>query len=74
LCYILFELGGEEEFCKFVIFGFGVILDIVLNHMFVGDESLFWCDKCLWEMVYDVDLCMGFYCCFFDIGELGGVK
>ena len=68
------ELGGEEEFRKLATSGLGVILDIVPNHMLAGDESPFWRDERLREMVYDVDLRTGFHRRFFDIGELGGVK
>jgi (1->4)-alpha-D-glucan 1-alpha-D-glucosylmutase len=68
------ELGGEEEFRKLATSGLGVILDIVPNHMFAGDESPFWRDERLREMVYDVDLRTGFHRRFFDIGELGGVR
>lgn len=68
------DLGGEEEFRKLATSGLGVILDIVPNHMYAGDESPFWKDERLREMVFDVDLRTGFHRRFFDIGELGGVR
>jgi (1->4)-alpha-D-glucan 1-alpha-D-glucosylmutase len=68
------ELGGEEEFRKLAESGLGVVLDIVPNHMFAGDESPFWRDERLRELVYDVDLRTGFHRRFFDIGDLGGVR
>jgi (1->4)-alpha-D-glucan 1-alpha-D-glucosylmutase len=72
--HISADLGGEEEFRKLATSGLGVILDIVPNHMLATDESPFWRDERLREMVYDVDLRTGFHRRFFDIGELGGVK
>jgi len=68
------ELGGEEEFRKLATSGLGVILDIVPNHMLAGDESPFWRDERLREMVYDVDLRTGFHRRFFDVDDLGGVR
>jgi len=67
-------LGGEAELRRLADAGLGVILDIVPNHMLATDESPFWRDERLREMVYDVDLRTGFHRRFFDIGELGGVK
>jgi (1->4)-alpha-D-glucan 1-alpha-D-glucosylmutase len=67
-------LGGEDEFRKLAGAGLGVILDIVPNHLAAVDESPFWRDPALRELVFDVDLKTGFHRRFFDVGELGGVK
>jgi (1->4)-alpha-D-glucan 1-alpha-D-glucosylmutase len=72
--HISAELGGEEEFRKLATSGLGVILDIVPNHMFAGEESPFWRDERLREMIYDVDLRTGFHRRFFDVDDLGGVR
>ncbi|HEV8462515.1 MAG TPA: alpha-amylase family glycosyl hydrolase [Gaiellaceae bacterium] len=68
------ELGGEEEFRALAAAGLGVILDIVPNHMYAGDENPFWREPAQREMFFDVDLRTGFHRRFFDVSELAGVK
>jgi (1->4)-alpha-D-glucan 1-alpha-D-glucosylmutase len=68
------ELGGEEEFRALAAAGLGVILDIVPNHMYAGDENPFWREPAQRQMFFDVDLRTGFHRRFFDVSELAGVK
>jgi (1->4)-alpha-D-glucan 1-alpha-D-glucosylmutase len=56
------ELGGEEGFRALCAAGLGVVLDVVPNHMAVGEENPFWPE------IFDVGRR------FFDIDELGGVR
>ncbi len=56
------DLGGEEAFRALCAAGLGVVLDVVPNHMAVGEENPFWPE------VFDVGRR------FFDIDELGGVR
>jgi (1->4)-alpha-D-glucan 1-alpha-D-glucosylmutase len=55
-------LGGEEELRALCSAGLRVILDVVPNHMAVGQENPFW------PHAFDVGRR------FFDIDELGGVR
>jgi (1->4)-alpha-D-glucan 1-alpha-D-glucosylmutase len=68
------ELGGQEEFRALAAAGLGVILDIVPNHMYAGDENPFWREPAQREMFFDVDLRTGLHRRFFDVSELAGVK
>jgi (1->4)-alpha-D-glucan 1-alpha-D-glucosylmutase len=56
------ELGGEEELRALCAAGLGVVLDVVPNHMAVGEENPFWPEA------FDVGRR------FFDVDELGGVR
>jgi (1->4)-alpha-D-glucan 1-alpha-D-glucosylmutase len=72
------ELGGEEEFralCGAVReHGLGVVLDVVPNHMAVGDENPFWRDPLWRAKFFDLDWRTGSHRRFFDVGELAGVR
>ena len=72
------ELGGEEEFlalCGAVReHDLGVVLDVVPNHMAVGDENPFWRDPLWRAKFFDLDWRTGSHRRFFDVGELAGVR
>ena len=56
------DLGGEEAFRALCAAGLDVVLDVVPNHMAVGEENPFWPEA------FDAGRR------FFDIDELGGVR
>ena len=56
------DLGGEEAFRALCAAGLDVVLDVVPNHMAVGEGNPFWPEA------FDVGRR------FFDIDELGGVR
>jgi (1->4)-alpha-D-glucan 1-alpha-D-glucosylmutase len=68
------ELGGEHELRALCEAGLGVILDIVPNHMAVGDENPFWRDLELRRRFFDLDEATGRHRRFFDVDELAGVR
>jgi (1->4)-alpha-D-glucan 1-alpha-D-glucosylmutase len=72
------DLGGEQEFralCEAAHeAGLGVLLDIVPNHMAVGDENPFWRDPLWRAKFFDLDWRTGTHRRFFDVGELAGVR
>jgi (1->4)-alpha-D-glucan 1-alpha-D-glucosylmutase len=65
------ELGGEDAFRELAGAGFGIVLDVVPNHMAASDENRFWRDER--ERVFDVDE-SGWYRRFFTIDDLVGVR
>jgi len=68
------DLGGEEEFRKLCSSGLGVVLDIVPNHMAIGDENPFWRDPLWRAKFFDLDWRTGLHRRFFDVGGLAGVR
>ncbi len=72
------DLGGEDEFralCSAAQeLGLGVVLDIVPNHMAMGDENPFWHDPLWRAKFFDLDWRTGAHRRFFDVGELAGVR
>ena len=67
------ELGGESEFRKLAEAGLGVILDIVPNHMGVGEENRWWSDPVTRERFFDIDPAGG-YRRFFDIDDMAALR
>ncbi|HEV7806156.1 MAG TPA: malto-oligosyltrehalose synthase [Solirubrobacteraceae bacterium] len=67
-------LGGEAALRKLADEGLGIILDIVPNHMGIGDENRWWADEAERARVFDVDPDTGHYRRFFDIDDLAGVR
>ncbi len=67
------SLGGEEAL-RALASEIGVILDIVPNHMGIGDENRWWTDPDLRERFFDVDAETGRWRRFFDVDELAAVK
>ena len=49
------DLGGEDEFRALCSAGLGVLLDIVPNHMAIGDDNRFWADPALRARFFDWD-------------------
>jgi (1->4)-alpha-D-glucan 1-alpha-D-glucosylmutase len=68
------ELGGERAFRELASAGLGVVLDVVPNHMAIGDENGYWRDPALRAKFFDWDEASGWYRRFFTIDELGGVR
>ena len=68
------ELGGEDAFRDLCAAGLGVVLDIVPNHLAVGDGNPWWADESVRAKVFDWDPATGWYRRFFDIDDLGGVR
>jgi (1->4)-alpha-D-glucan 1-alpha-D-glucosylmutase len=72
------DLGGETEFRALAraarAAGLGVILDVVPNHMYAGDENAWWRDPELRQKYFDVDPETGRYRRFFDIDDLAGLR
>ena len=54
--------------------GSAVVLDIVPNHLAVGDLNPWWADEAERAQVFDYDPATGWYRRFFDIDDLGGVR
>jgi (1->4)-alpha-D-glucan 1-alpha-D-glucosylmutase len=67
------ELGGEEGFRELARAGMPVILDVVPNHMGVGDENRWWRDPELRERWFDLDPAGG-YRRFFDIDDMAAIR
>ena len=67
------ELGGEEEFRALAGAGLDLILDIVPNHMGIGEENRWWSDETLRERWFDLDPAGG-YRRFFDIDDLAAIR
>ncbi len=68
-------LGGEEGLRELAAAGLGIVLDIVPNHMGVGDEGPWWRDESLRPRRYfDYDPADGWYRRFFDIDDLVGLR
>jgi (1->4)-alpha-D-glucan 1-alpha-D-glucosylmutase len=68
------ELGGEEGLRALAASGLGIVLDIVPNHMGIGEENRWWSDPELRRRFFDVDPETGFYRRFFDIDDLAAVR
>ena len=68
------SLGGEEGLRALAAAGLQIILDIVPNHMGIGDENRWWADEDERVRVFDVDPETGHYRRFFDIDDLAGVR
>ncbi len=67
------ELGGEEGFRALALAGLPVILDIVPNHMGIGDENRWWSDPQARERWFDLDP-EGGYRRFFDIDSMAAIR
>ncbi len=67
-------LGGEEGLRELSAAGLGIVLDIVPNHMGVGDENPWWRDEALRPRYFDYDPADGWYRRFFDIDDLVGLR
>jgi (1->4)-alpha-D-glucan 1-alpha-D-glucosylmutase len=67
-------LGGEEGLRALAARGLGIVLDIVPNHMGVGDENRWWADEGLRERFFDWDRESGWYRRFFDIDDLAALR
>src|SRR5215213_7173584 len=71
-------LGGEDELRALSATareaGLGLVLDVVPNHMAVGEESPFWRDPLWRAKFFDLDWRTGSHRRFFDVGELAGVR
>jgi len=67
-------LGGEEGLRALAAEGLGIVLDVVPNHMGVGDENRWWTDETERARVFDYDPEDGWYRRFFDIDDLAGVR
>src|SRR5579875_1376128 len=66
-------LGGEEQFVELAQAGLGVILDIVPNHMGIGEENRWWSDeeqRRRWFYLYP----SGGYRRFFDIDDMAAIR
>ncbi len=67
------ELGGEREFRELAGAGLPIILDIVPNHMGIGEENRWWRDPELRERWFDLDPAGG-YRRFFDIDDMAAIR
>ena len=68
------QLGGEDALRKLAGVGLGVVLDVVPNHMAVGDENRFWRDDERRAKFFDWDPSSGWYRRFFTIDDLAGAR
>jgi (1->4)-alpha-D-glucan 1-alpha-D-glucosylmutase len=72
------ELGGEAGFAAMAATaaaaGLGIVLDIVPNHMGIGEENRWWSDPELRERFFDLDPVGGGYRRFFDIDDLAAIR
>jgi (1->4)-alpha-D-glucan 1-alpha-D-glucosylmutase len=70
--------GGFQEFDELSratrSAGMGLILDIVPNHMAIGEANRYWADPALREKFFDIDPVSGRHRRFFDIDDLAGVR
>jgi (1->4)-alpha-D-glucan 1-alpha-D-glucosylmutase len=67
-------LGGEAGLRELAAAGLAIVLDIVPNHMGVGDENPWWKDEALRPKYFDYDPSDGWYRRFFDIDDLVGLR
>jgi (1->4)-alpha-D-glucan 1-alpha-D-glucosylmutase len=67
------DLGGEDALRLLAAEGLALIVDIVPNHMAIGDANPFWCDPELRARFFDLDPAGG-HRRFFDIDDLAGVR
>jgi (1->4)-alpha-D-glucan 1-alpha-D-glucosylmutase len=67
------SLGGESAL-RALAEEIGVILDIVPNHMGIGDENRWWTDPALREQFFDLDPETGRWRRFFDVDELAALR
>lgn len=67
-------LGGEEGLRALRAAGLPIVLDIVPNHMGVGDENRWWADERERARVFDYDPSDGWYRRFFDIDDLAAIR
>ncbi|HEX7133980.1 MAG TPA: malto-oligosyltrehalose synthase [Iamia sp.] len=67
------SLGGESAL-RALAEEIGVILDIVPNHMGIGDENRWWTDEALRERFFDLDPVTGRWRRFFDVDELAALR
>jgi (1->4)-alpha-D-glucan 1-alpha-D-glucosylmutase len=72
------DLGGGPQFRNLAdaarSAGMGLVLDLVPNHMFAGDENRFWVDPKLRAQFFDLDPVTGRHRRFFDVDDLAGVR
>ncbi len=72
------DLGGDQQFRELAQAargaGMGIVLDVVPNHMFAGEENRYWSDPRLRERFFDFDPATGRHRRFFDIDDLAGVR
>lgn len=66
------QLGGERQLRRLAQSGLSVILDIVPNHMGIGDENRYWRDPELRARWFDL-YPDGRYRRFFDIDEMAAI-
>jgi (1->4)-alpha-D-glucan 1-alpha-D-glucosylmutase len=71
-------LGGQAAFRKLAAAvhdaGMGILLDIVPNHMGIGEENRWWSDETLRAKFFDLDPATGRHRRFFDIDDLAGLR
>jgi (1->4)-alpha-D-glucan 1-alpha-D-glucosylmutase len=71
-------LGGEAGFRALAATvraaGMGIVLDIVPNHMAVGEANPYWADERRRDQFFDIDPETGRHRRFFDIDHLAGVR
>jgi (1->4)-alpha-D-glucan 1-alpha-D-glucosylmutase len=67
------DLGGEDALRALARAGLRVILDIVPNHMGIGDENRWWADPRTRERWFDLDPGGG-YRRFFDIDSMAAIR
>jgi (1->4)-alpha-D-glucan 1-alpha-D-glucosylmutase len=72
------ELGGQDAFRALAEAvheaGMGILLDIVPNHMGIGEENRWWSDETLRAQYFDLDPATDRHRRFFDIDDLAGVR
>ena len=67
-------LGGEEGLRALRAEGLEILLDIVPNHMGIGEENRWWSDAQLRAKYFDYDPADGWYRRFFDIDDLAALR
>ncbi len=67
------ELGGEREFRELARAGLPIVLDLVPNHMGIGDQNRWWRDEQSRALWFDLDPAGG-YRRFFDIDDLAAIR
>jgi (1->4)-alpha-D-glucan 1-alpha-D-glucosylmutase len=67
-------LGGEDGLRALRDAGLEIVLDIVPNHMGVGEENRWWADEELRAKFFDWDPGDGWYRRFFDIDDLAALR
>ncbi len=72
------DLGGGPQFRNLAdaarSAGMGLVLDLVPNHMFAGDDNRFWVEPKLRAQFFDLDPVTGRHRRFFDVDDLAGVR